>query len=784
MSARHPGSLRIDWPAYCSSRQAIIPPSFFAAELHLMSTQLLDSLNPVQQEAVLHTDGPLLILAGAGSGKTRVLTHRVAYLIERGVPGGRILAVTFTNKAAREMKERIRRLVGHQIYDCWIGTFHATCARILRQDAAAIGLDPNFVVCDDADQVALVKECLAELDISDEEYKPRAVLSAISRAKEQLLDPDGYRRAAADAFEEVVGRVYRVYQEKLAANRALDFDDLIAVSVRLLKLDAAARDYYQEKFQYVLVDEYQDINHAQYELIKLIVKKYRNICCVGDDDQSVYSWRGADVRFILAFERDYPDATIIKLEQNYRSTQMILDAAHSVVRNNLGRTDKKLWTEKTGGELIQIYEAVSEQDEADYVAMAIDRAVKETGRRYDEFAILYRTNAQSRIFEEMLLRRRMPYRLVGGPRFYERREVKDLLSSLRLIINPFDTMSLRRVINSPPRGIGAVSLQRLDEFAAGRELPLFQVLEQADEVPGLTPRVRAAAQQFAQTIRLLQEYHSRLSVTAITQELIDRIGYIRELQKEKTLDAMARIENLEEFTTVTREYDQSAEEPTLAAFLEHVALMSDADTYQEGAESVTLMTLHAAKGLEFSSVFLVGLEEGIFPHSRSMSDAKALEEERRLCYVGITRAEQELTLTYASRRTLWGSVQINQPSRFLREIPDELFHNGLPVRVTSQATGDRRQARGKPGTDDRHLSPVASDGSSLRDMDMQELVTRLKSRQAGRFQPGDRVRHPAFGEGIVVKSRGTGDQEQVSVLFPVHGERKFLASLARLDKCP
>jgi DNA helicase II / ATP-dependent DNA helicase PcrA len=760
-----------------------------------MSTQLLDSLNPVQQQAVLHTGGPLLILAGAGSGKTRVLTHRVAYLIEQGVQGGRILAVTFTNKAAREMKDRIRRLVGRQIYDCWIGTFHATCARILRHDGAAIGLDPNFVVCDDTDQVALVKECLAELDISDEEYKPRGVLSAISRAKEQLLDPDAYRRAEAGAFEEVVGRVYRLYQEKLAANRALDFDDLIAASVRLLKEDAAARDYYQEKFQYVLVDEYQDINHAQYELIKHIVRKHRNICVVGDPDQSVYSWRGADVRFILAFERDYPDATIIKLEQNYRSTQMILDAAHHVVRNNVGRTDKKLWTEKTGGELLQIYEAVSEQDEADYVATMIDRAVKEAGRRYDEFAILYRTNAQSRIFEEMLLRRRIPYKLVGGPRFYERREVKDLLSYLRLLINPFDTMSLRRVINSPPRGIGSVSMQRLEEFAASR--PLFEVLERADEVPGLTPRVRAAAQQFVQMIRLLQQYHTSLSVTAITQELIDRIGYIRELQKEKTIEAMGRIENLEEFTTVTREFDQSADEPTLAAFLEHVALMSDVDTYQEGAEAVTLMTLHAAKGLEFPSVFLVGLEEGIFPHSRSLYDAKALEEERRLCYVGITRAQRELALTYASRRTLWGSVQLNQPSRFLREIPDELFRNGPPARVSAQTpdaihplcgypqTPQRRSDTGdwRPGTREAG-GPGASEGSSLRDLDVQGLVNTLKSRQAGRFQPGERVRHPTFGEGIVVKSSGAGDQEQVSVLFPGHGEKKFLASMARLDKCP
>jgi DNA helicase II / ATP-dependent DNA helicase PcrA len=753
-----------------------------------MSSQLLDSLNPVQQEAVRHVDGPLLILAGAGSGKTRVLTHRVAYLLEQGVSGSRILAVTFTNKAAKEMKDRIRRLVGAHAFDCWIGTFHATCARILRHDGAAIGLDPNFVVFDDSDQVAVTKECLAELDISDEEYKPRAILGAISRAKEQLLDPDAYRRTESGAFEEVVGRVYRRYQEKLAANRALDFDDLIAQTVRLLQKDAAARDYYQEKFQYVLVDEYQDINFAQYEMIREIVKKYKNICCVGDDDQSVYSWRGSDVRFILAFERDYPDAVVLKLEQNYRSTQTILDAAYQVVRHNLGRTEKKLWTEKPSGEPIDIYEAVSEQDEADYVATTIDRAVKEADGSYDDFAILYRTNAQSRVFEEMLLRRRVPYKLVGGPRFYERREVKDLLAYLRLLLNPFDAISLRRVINSPPRGIGQVSMQRLDEFAASRQMPLFEALERVDEVPALTPRVRAAAQQFVKIIRLLQPYQSSLSVTAISQELIDQTGYIKELQKEKTIEAQARIENLEEFTTVTREFDQSAEERTLQAFLEHVALMSDVDTYQEGAEAVTMMTLHAAKGLEFPAVFLVGLEEGIFPHSRSLYDAKALEEERRLCYVGITRAQRELTMTYASRRTLWGNVQLNQPSRFLREIPDELFRNGPPARVSakqSPASGGWTARRGR--SDTLHRTPNTEHpeaGSSLRDLDVQGLVNNLKTRQAGRFRSGERVRHPTLGEGIVVKSNGTGDQEQVSVLFAGHGEKKFLASLARLDKCP
>jgi DNA helicase-2/ATP-dependent DNA helicase PcrA len=743
-----------------------------------MNSQLLDSLNPVQRQAVLHAGGPLLILAGAGSGKTRVLTHRVAHLLEQGVPGGRILAVTFTNKAANEMKERIRRLTGHRAFDIWIGTFHATCARLLRNDGAAIGLDPNFVVFDDGDQVALVKQCLAELDISDEEYKPRVVLSAISRAKEQLLDPDAYHRANAGAFEEVVGRVYRLYQQKLTASRALDFDDLIALSVRLLREDPAARDYYQEKFLHVLVDEYQDINLAQYELIRLLTAKHRNVCLVGDDDQSVYAFRGADVRFILEFEHDFPDATLIKLEQNYRSTQTILDAAHHVVRRNPGRRDKRLWTENPDGDLIDVYEAVSEQDEADYVATWIDRAVKERGLSYNDYAILYRTNAQSRVFEEMLLRRRIPYRLVGGPRFYERREVKDLLAYLRLILNPFDAVSLRRVINSPARGIGTVSLQRLEGFASDEQISLFEAAERAAEVAGLTARVRTGAAGFAQTIRVLQQYQAGLTLTAIVQELIDRTGYIRELQNEKTIEAQSRIENLEEFTTVTREFDQSAEEPTLRAFLEHVALMSDVDSYQEDADAVTLMTLHAAKGLEFPCVFLAGLEEGIFPHSRSLYDVKALEEERRLCYVGITRARRELALTYASRRTLWGSVQSNPPSRFLTEIPEELFRNGPPARVGARSAQERRGT-----TDDfSEVSPRQAPVSPVRDLNVQALVDQLKSRQAGRFRPGDRVRHATFGEGIVVKSTGAGDKEEVSVLFQGQGQKKLLASMAQLDK--
>jgi DNA helicase II / ATP-dependent DNA helicase PcrA len=749
--------------------------------------KLLDELNPEQREAVTQTDGPLLILAGAGSGKTRVLTHRVAYLLRQGVPGANILAVTFTNKAAAEMKERILRLVGSRAYDSWIGTFHATCARLLRQEGEAIGLHRDFVVFDDTDQLAVIRECLAELNIADDRFKPRPVLSAISRAKEELIGPVEYRGKFHGMFEDVVARVYPVYQQKLAASRAVDFDDLIGFAVRLLREQPSIREYYADKFRYILIDEYQDVNRAQYVLVKLLAEKHRNLCVVGDDDQSVYKFRGADVRLILAFEEDYPDAKVIKLERNYRSTQTILDAAYHVVRHNRGRKEKRLWTDREGGAPITFHEATDEQDEASYVARVIQSTV-DGGSAYGDVAILYRTNAQSRVLEELLLRYRMPHRVVGSHRFYDRREVKDILAYLRLVANPHDAVSLRRVINAPPRGIGAVTLERLDGYARTNEVSLFDALKAADRIEGVTARARAAIRQLVEILDTVALYRDSLSVTALVSEILDRTGYIRELKSEGTLEAHDREQNVQELLTVTKEFDSSADEKSLTVFLEHVALMSDVDTYQQSDSAVTLMTLHAAKGLEFRYVFLVGMEEGIFPHSRALYEEQELEEERRLCYVGITRAKEQLTLTSAARRTLYGSVQVNRPSRFLGEIPEELFGDALPgARRRDPRVADTRWGEDDDGS--RVIGGRRDRPSSLAGLDVNQLVDVLKSRSGGgaggaasAFQAGDRVRHTAFGEGIVTRSRGAGEEEQVTVIFPVHGEKTLLAGMARLQK--
>jgi DNA helicase-2/ATP-dependent DNA helicase PcrA len=735
---------------------------------------LLDSLNPEQRAAVTHTEGPVLILAGAGSGKTRTLTHRVAYLLQQGVPGSRILAVTFTNKAAGEMKERIRRLLEDRAQPSWVGTFHAICARLLRVEGEAIGLPREFVVFDDSDQLALVRECLADLGVADEEYKPRPVLSAISRAKEELIGPEAYR--GRGPFEEVVGEVYPLYQRKLEASHAADFDDLIRLSVRLFREREEVRSAYAERFRYLMIDEYQDVNRAQYVLVQLLAEAHRNLCVVGDDDQSVYRFRGADVRLILAFEQDYPDARVIKLERNYRSTQTILDAAYHVVRLNRGRKEKRLWTEREGGEPILWHEAVDEHDEADWVAREIHSAAND-GSAYGDLAVLYRTNAQSRVLEEALLRRRIPHRIVGGVRFYERKEIKDLVAYLRLVSNPNDSVSLRRIINAPPRGIGSVTIERLEAHGREAEVSLFESLRAVDSIPGVTTRARTAARQLVELLDLLTHYRNSLSVTALLNEVIDRTGYLRELKNEGTLEAQARTENVQELLTVTKEWDSGSEEHTLSGFLEHLALMSDVDTYEPSESAVTLMTLHAAKGLEFGRVFIVGMEEGIFPHSRSQFDEEELEEERRLCYVGLTRAKDRLTLTSASRRTLFGAVQRNLPSRFLREIPEELFLGGAPK------AGAARDRDLEWGDDD--FGPVIGSGRVTgrgRPLDVGALVEAAKKKPAGAFRPGDRVRHATFGEGIVTRSRGGGEDEQVSVIFPGQGEKTLLAAIARLEK--
>lgn len=752
---------------------------------------LLDDLNDVQREAAAYTGGPLLILAGAGSGKTRALTYRVAHLIEQGVPSRQILAVTFTNKAATEMRSRIERLTGDQSKGCWIGTFHAICARILRQDGEHVGLDPQFIVFDSADQLTVIKDALAELNIDAEAFKPQQILGLISRAKEELRSPEAYPAVAESYPEKTAARVYPVYQRRLADNHALDFDDLIYQTVRLLREHEATRSHYQSRFQYVLVDEYQDINFAQYEFVKLLAARHRNVCCVGDDDQSIYGWRGADVRFILAFEEDYPDAKILKLEQNYRSTQQILAAANSVVKNNRGRHPKQLWTQNPEGDGVWVRFTDDEIDEARVISDTIERDLAarrspgEDGQEasYRDYAVLYRTNAQSRALEEVFGRRHLPYRIVGSLRFYERKEIKDLIAYLRLIQNPADSLSAKRVLNAPPRGIGAKSLERLEAWAQAHSAPVFTALRAAGEIEGLGPKQREAIGQFVAAIEELRGGAEGLPMADLARRLIDRTGYLKGLREEQSLEAQARLENVSELVNVAVEFDQQVGSG-LSAFLEQMALMSDVDSLKQEANAVTLMTLHSAKGLEFPVVFIAGMEEDIFPHSRARYDGKQLEEERRLCYVGLTRAMRHLVLTHARRRTLWGQLLYQRPSRFLREIPAELLQGDADL-ARSGAAGSADWESGSVigrGTGSRTGSSGRQPASSLGQVDLNRLVDRLKSGEKGAFAPGDRVRHATFGDGIVTRSKGSGDDEQVTVIFPGVGEKKLIAGYAKLEK--
>jgi len=753
---------------------------------------LLDALNPIQREAAAHIDGPLLILAGAGSGKTRVLTFRVANLLRHGVMPHKILCVTFTNKAANEMKERIHKLVGPGAQQCWLGTFHAICARILRQDGEAIGLSRNFVVFDDTDQLALVREALSELQVDAEVYKPRAVLSAISKAKEEMLGPAEYEKHAQGAYEKTIARIYPKYQKKLWTNQAVDFDDLLLETVRLLQTRPEVRDYYQTRFQHVMIDEYQDINRLQYELVSLLSAGNGNLVCVGDDDQSVYSWRGADVRFILAFEKDHPTAKLLKLEQNYRSSQIILDAAHHVVQRNRGRRDKRLWTERQGGEPLILFGADDEMDEARFIAQAIEAKVDGVRAHYGDHAILYRTNAQSRVLEDVFRRRRLPYRLIGGLRFFDRKEIRDLIAYLRLLSNPADTLALRRVINAPPRSIGDKSMERIETFAVEQGITLFESMRRAGEIQGLTSRAKAAMLEFTRIVDFVAGRQNSLNVTGLLQELIDKTGYLRSLKEEKSEESLARAENVQEFVNVTKEFDEQVG-AGLTEFLEQMALMSDVDTLKAGADSVVLMTLHAAKGLEFPYVFLTGMEEDVFPHFRAKESNSEMEEERRLCYVGITRAKEKLHLTHARRRTVFGQTKYQRPSRFLKEIPDECYdevykpadERGRYDEVDStdfasggRVIGSRRPAYSPPPSPYVSREPSPRQGMSS---EAQKILERYR-REKGAFAPGDRVRHLQFGDGIVTRSIGSGADEEVSAIFPKHGEKKLIVGYAKLEK--
>lgn len=729
---------------------------------------IFDTLNDRQCEAVKHTEGPLLITAGAGSGKTKVLTCRIAHLLELGVVPYRILAITFTNKAAKEMKERVTNLVGAQADSIWLSTFHSFCAKLLRFEIDGFhGYTRNFTIYDSSDQLVLVKDCLKKLNLDDKQFMPRSVLGTISSAKNVLMDAKAFAAKASDFYEQKVADVYALYQEKLRENNAVDFDDLLFLAVRLLQEKEDVREKYQSRFQYILVDEYQDTNHAQYALTKILAARWRNICVVGDADQSIYAWRGADIRNIIDFTRDYPDAASIKLEQNYRSTKTILHAANAVIDNNESRPKKTLWTENPAGNKIIHYQAQTEHDEADYIAGVIYNRHEISHEPYGDMAILFRTNAQSRVLEEKLMRYAIPYTMVGGTKFYDRKEIKDVLAYLRLLYNPEDSLSLTRIINVPKRNIGATTMEHVAAYAEEQGISLFEALSSTDEIP-VTKRARTSLENFAAMIfDLLNDIEGK-DVLSLIETVIKQTGYGDMLDKEAEHDPQgeSRKENVGEFLSVAKDYMDSNPDGNLQDFLENVALVSDVDDFESSDSKVTLMTLHAAKGLEFPVVFLTGLDEGLFPHSRTLLDPAQVEEERRLAYVGITRAERQLYVTNAITRTMYGRISAYMPSRFLAEIPPQLMEDyhrksAMPQSRTTAVPGKQRVSI--------LTKPVASS------LPKKHAVTDT-------FAKGDKVRHKIWGIGTVLDVIGEGPNMQMKIQFPTKGVRQVVVKYAPLEK--
>lgn len=729
---------------------------------------IFDTLNDRQCEAIKHTEGPLLITAGAGSGKTKVLTCRIAHLLELGVAPYRILAITFTNKAAKEMKERVTNLVGAQADSIWLSTFHSFCAKLLRFEIDGFhGYTRNFTIYDSSDQLVLVKDCLKKLNLDDKQFMPRSVLGTISSAKNVLMDAKAFAAKASDFYEQKVADVYALYQEKLRENNAVDFDDLLFLAVRLLQEKEDVREKYQSRFQYILVDEYQDTNHAQYALTKILAARWRNICVVGDADQSIYAWRGADIRNIIDFTRDYPDAASIKLEQNYRSTKTILHAANAVIDNNESRPKKTLWTENPAGNKIIHYQAQTEHDEADYIAGVIYNRHEISHEPYGDMAILFRTNAQSRVLEEKLMRYAIPYAMVGGTKFYDRKEIKDVLAYLRLLYNPEDSLSLTRIINVPKRNIGATTMEHVAAYAEEQGISLFEALSSTDEIP-VTKRARTSLENFAAMIfDLLNDIEGK-DVLSLIETVIKQTGYGDMLDKEAEHDPQgeSRKENVGEFLSVAKDYMDSNPDGNLQDFLENVALVSDVDDFESSDSKVTLMTLHAAKGLEFPVVFLTGLDEGLFPHSRTLLDPAQVEEERRLAYVGITRAERQLYVTNAITRTMYGRISAYMPSRFLAEIPPQLMEDyhrksAMPQSRTTAVPGKQRVSI--------LTKPVASS------LPKKHAVTDT-------FAKGDKVRHKIWGIGTVLDVIGEGPNMQMKIQFPTKGVRQVVVKYAPLEK--
>lgn len=742
---------------------------------------IYDTLNEQQRDAVFTTEGPVLILAGAGSGKTRALTHRTAYLIEeKGINPYNIMAITFTNKAAGEMRERIDALVGYGSESIWVSTFHSTCVRILRRHIDRLGYDTNFTIYDSDDSKSVMKDICKRLNIDTKIYKERSLLAAISSAKDELLSPTEFAlRAAAsgDYAKRRQAEVYREYQEVLHRNNALDFDDLIVKTVELFQTDAEVLNYYQERFRYIMVDEYQDTNTAQFELVRLLAGKYKNLCVVGDDDQSIYKFRGANIYNILNFEKHFADAKVIKLEQNYRSTQNILDAANHVIANNVGRKAKALWTSNDVGEKIVFEQFDTGYEEADYIARNIQADVKNGEFAYGDNAILYRTNAQSRLFEERFIVSNIPYKIVGGVNFYARKEVKDLLAYLKTIDNAKDDLAVRRILNVPKRGIGATTVNRVLDYADAYEISFYDALKQAVEIPSIG-KGAVKIQPFVNFIQVMRSKLPYIGLTDLIREIIEETGYVKELEADGTEEAMARIENIDELVSKVAAYEEGEEQPTLSGFLEEVALVADIDNLLSGNDYVVLMTLHSAKGLEFPKVYLAGMEDGLFPSYMSITSdhsTEELEEERRLAYVGITRAMKELTITCARQRMIRGETQYNKVSRFVKEIPDELLLGEIKkIPVPPKSAPASTTSRPHPFSLRQQPS-----GQSMQAKAFASANTKSGSLS---YRVGDRVSHMKFGEGLVTNILEGGRDFEVTVDFDTAGTKKMFASFAKLKK--
>ena len=710
------------------------------------------NLNDKQRQAVYKTDGPVLILAGAGSGKTTVLINRIAYLIgKKGAYPSQILAITFTNKAANELKTRLCDMLNSDGELVWASTFHSLCIRILRRDIEKLGYSSSFNIFDRPDQLTVVKECLKSLNLDDKMFPPKAILNNISRAKDELMTPDDFEKAFSGDFRLMkVAQVYKLYQERLKSYNSLDFDDIIMLTVKLFEQEPEVLNFYQNRFKYIMVDEYQDTNMAQYRLVSLLSGLYRNLCVVGDDDQSIYKFRGANIENILSFEKQYSDATVIKLEENYRSTQNILDAANNVIKNNMGRKGKNLWTGKGKGEKIKLIRAQNEHDEGQQISDVISDLTVNGGYVYSDMAVLYRTNAQSRVLENMLIRNAIPYKVLGGLRFFDRKEIKDIIAYMKLINNPSDNVSLKRIINEPKRKIGKKSVEDAEKLSAQQNISMFEVCE----------RSSGNTKMFADMINKIKE--KDLGVSSMIEEILDKTGYLQALIAENTVEAKTRIENIKELVTDAVEYEKTEEEEhTLAGYLEKISLIADVDNYDETQDVVVLMTLHSAKGLEFPVVFLSGMEEGLFPGYQSILSNDELEEERRLCYVGITRAKQRLYISYAFSRSIYGSTSYNQPSRFLAEIPSELTEGGTVVSTPSFDKVFREK------TAEHHTV---------------NLSEKRVNNNSFEYKTGQRVRHPKFGDGTVLKATAVGNDTHLEVMFDTVGTKNLMAAYARLKK--